>query len=94
MLPGLLAPAAAGLPWLAAKLLGAAQFILYRVAAWTGTLALYRKGRRSGKRYYKVLAVVVYALSWVMLAFASAGIWHWLTLRFAWLGLIGPWVSP
>ncbi len=52
--------------WLFGKLFLASRFLLYRVASWTGTLYLYKRGRRSGARAYYVLSAVVYAASWAM----------------------------
>lgn len=75
----------AGLPWLLAKLLGLANFVLYRVAAWTGTLALYRKGRRHRRlrwMYYGA-AAVLYVLSWAVIVIGTEKIWHWAAARLA-----------
>lgn len=43
------------------------KFILNRMVAGTGSTYYYRKGKRTGLRRYYILAISIYAISWILL---------------------------
>jgi len=71
-----------GILWLFWKFFYAINFILYRVAAWTGALYYYRQGKRTGQKRYYLLAILIYLLSWILVFLFSSGIWHYLRIKF------------
>lgn len=53
--------------------------IFQRAAAFTGSLYLYRRGRRTGLKRYYAAAAATYVGSWLIFLLMSYSIWrHWL----------------
>ena len=69
-----------GLAWLAGKLVFLVRFVLFRIAVWSGTLHLYRRGRREQRRLYYACAAALYAASWAAMIVFSSRLGAWLKL--------------
>ncbi len=63
---------------LTGKLTHAVACILYRLASWTGSLALWRQGKKSGSKAYYAAAVAVYVVSWLLVILVARGAWSWI----------------
>lgn len=54
------------------------NFVLMRVAGWSGALMFYKKGKRTKLKRYYALSALVYTASWLVLFAFSAAFWHWI----------------
>ncbi len=67
-----------GLVWLLSKLWYVIYIVLYRIAIWSGTIYLYKKGKQTKNKFYYLLAIGIYLLSWELVWVGSSKLLQWL----------------
>jgi hypothetical protein len=68
---------ALGVSVIIGKLSHGVLFLINRLTGGFGTIFFHHKGKKTGRRRYYIVAIMIYLLSWLLILIGSASLWRW-----------------